>query len=1610
MSQHRRSAAIRRLFLSGALIAAITLLVGIGTGWASGEVGSSPTIGSDKPDYAAGDLVVLAGENWQPGESVQINVEDDEGKTWSREVWVIADEQGRIRDEFNLPDWFVATYRVTATGDFSGVATTTFTDGNVFVKNASTTPAGVTVGYRLERWNNDSSCPATAPSATANFTITGPEASSVSPLAGNSVGANNKDSVRVTFSSAPAGYAFDKWQSVAGAPGTNVGNDGAAPSTSTSFCINVTDSNISQTYVGFVKTTVTAPTAKAGADQTVNEGSSVNLDGSESTGATSYSWTQLTGPAVTLTGAGTATPSFTAADGPETLTFRLTATNAAGSSSDDVQVEIKNVKPTVKVSGPAAVNEGDSATYTYTATDPGADTLSVTETCGAAGTYAADPDPASYSCTFPDGPATSLVEVRANDGDEIGSGTLSVAIKNVKPTVKVSGPASANEGDSATYTYTATDPGADTLSVTETCGAAGTYAADPDPDSYSCTFPDGPATSLVEVRANDGDEIGSGTLSVEIKNVKPTVKVSGPASANEGDSATYTYTATDPGADTLSVTETCGAAGTYAADPDPASYSCTFPDGPATSLVEVRANDGDEIGSGTLSVEIKNVKPTVKVSGPAAVNEGDSATYTYTATDPGADTLSVTETCGAAGTYAADPDPDSYSCTFPDGPATSLVEVRANDGDEIGSGTLSVAIKNVKPTVKVSGPASANEGDSATYTYTATDPGADTLSVTETCGAAGTYAADPDPASYSCTFPDGPATSLVEVRANDGDEIGSGTLSVAIKNVKPTVKVSGPATANEGDSATYTYTATDPGADTLSVTETCGAAGTYAADPDPASYSCTFPDGPATSLVEVRANDGDEIGSGTLSVAIKNVKPTVKVSGPATANEGDSATYTYTATDPGADTLSVTETCGAAGTYAADPDPASYSCTFPDGPATSLVEVRANDGDEIGSGTLSVEIKNVKPTVKVSGPAAVNEGDSATYTYTATDPGADTLSVTETCGAAGTYAADPDPDSYSCTFPDGPATSLVEVRANDGDEIGSGTLSVAIANLKPTVKVSGPATANEGDSATYTYTATDPGADTLTITETCGAAGTYAADPDPASYSCTFPDGPATSLVEVRANDGDEIGSGTLSVAIANLKPSGDAGGPYSGTWGNPIEFTGTATDPAGSNDTLTFEWDFDYSGTFSADTTGASPSHTYAAPGSYTAALRVSDEDGGTDSIRTASVTVGKHPTSLTYGGDSSEQYSDFTDLKATLLDGSTPLAGKTITFTIGSQTTTATTNASGVATTTLQITQANDSYTVKASYAGDGLYDSASDSDPFTVTQENAGAFYTGDLFALTSSTSSSTATVVLSATIKDITALTGDPAYDPNAGEIPFAKVTFVDGAGKALSTGCSNLPVGLVSLADPKVGTVTCNWSANIGTQDSVQFTVGIKVEGRYIRYEGTDNTVVTVSKPIGTNFITGGGYLINQASAGQKAGGAGAKTNFGFNVKYNKSGTNLQGNINTIIRNAGRVYQIKGNSMTSLYVASSGVPSPTKPAKATFNGKANIQDITDPLETKAIDGNATLQVTMTDKGEPGSYDTIGITVWNKAGGLWFASRWDGTRTIEQLLGGGNLVAR
>jgi hypothetical protein len=101
------------------------------------------------------------------------------------------------------------------------------------------------------------------------------------------------------------------------------------------------------------------PEANAGADQTVNEGVVVTLDGSSSldidSGIAAFLWTQTSGPSITLSDPASPQPTFTAPNvGPEgaSLAFNLTVTDAGGLQDTDsciVNISWQNQPPTAVV-------------------------------------------------------------------------------------------------------------------------------------------------------------------------------------------------------------------------------------------------------------------------------------------------------------------------------------------------------------------------------------------------------------------------------------------------------------------------------------------------------------------------------------------------------------------------------------------------------------------------------------------------------------------------------------------------------------------------------------------------------------------------------------------------------------------------------------------------------------------------------------------------------------------------------------------------------------------------------------------------------------------------------------------------------------------------------------------------------------------------------------------------------------------------------------------------------------------------------------------------------------------------------------------------------------
>ena len=156
------------------------------------------------------------------------------------------------------------------------------------------------------------------------------------------------------------------------------------------------------------------PVADAGEDQSVAEGSPVTLNGGDSfdvdMDVLSYSWMQTSGQAVTLIGANTANPTFTAPYGAsggapgvvDTLTFELTVDDGSGGTVDTVTVEVTNVN-NVPVASAGSDQTVDEDTFVmlsgHASSDPDGDTLTFwwTQTGGTAVVLS---DPSNPSPTF----------------------------------------------------------------------------------------------------------------------------------------------------------------------------------------------------------------------------------------------------------------------------------------------------------------------------------------------------------------------------------------------------------------------------------------------------------------------------------------------------------------------------------------------------------------------------------------------------------------------------------------------------------------------------------------------------------------------------------------------------------------------------------------------------------------------------------------------------------------------------------------------------------------------------------------------------------------------------------------------------------------------------------------------------------------------------------------------------------------------------------------------------------------------------------------------------------------------------------------------------------
>ena len=269
----------------------------------------------------------------------------------------------------------------------------------------------------------------------------------------------------------------------------------------------------------------------AGGNQTANEGSSIAFAGTVSGGTAPYTYAWTFGDGGTATGS--LSPAHAYKDN-GSFTATLSVIDSKGlTGSGSLVATVKNVSPTVSLSGPTNGNVGTSLSFIATGSDPS----SVDQTAGFTfkwnfgdgGTATGAAVSHTYSAT---GTYTVSVTATDKDGGVSTPATTSLTISPPSSLVVSAGSAfTINEGGAKTFAGTVTG-GVPPYTYAWTFGDGGTSTASLTP---AYTYKDnGTFTATLTVTDSKGS-INSASVVATVNNVAPTGSLSGPTQGNTGE-------------------------------------------------------------------------------------------------------------------------------------------------------------------------------------------------------------------------------------------------------------------------------------------------------------------------------------------------------------------------------------------------------------------------------------------------------------------------------------------------------------------------------------------------------------------------------------------------------------------------------------------------------------------------------------------------------------------------------------------------------------------------------------------------------------------------------------------------------------------------------------------------------------------------------------------------------------------------------------------------------------------------------------------------------------------------------------------------------------------
>ena len=624
---------------------------------------------------------------------------------------------------------------------------------------------------------------------------------------------------------------------------------------------------------------------------------------------------------------------------------KTTAASAEATIAESDQI-------TVSISGPSTVDEGDTTT-TYTVSlsggTPTSDLTVSYATANGSAMAGSDYTSASGTLTFTQaapGSQTFTVQTTGDDIDE-NDETFTVTISNP------SGGGGATSLGTATVSTTINDdddaPSGITLSVNPT-------SVDENGSAVEVTV-----TATLS---------GGTTL---ISNTTVTTSIGGTASSSD-------YSATTLGSISIKAGQSSGSE-TFTVTPT----NDSIVEGDETIVVSGTHSGSLTVGTATFTINDDD-NAELSISGPTSnISEGNNASFTVTlskevakevtvawSVSPGTASASDYGTASGTVTFSADSAANSTQ-TF----TVAIIDDALSEGTEtfsVSLGTANSASATIDAsdpiTVDISGPSSVDEGDTTTvYTVSLTGgtPTADLTVDYATSDGTATAGSDYTSKSGTLTFTStaaGAQTFTVVTTEDTVDESGE-TYTVTISSPSG----GGGSTPTLGTATVTTTITDDDGTPSPPSPPSTPSPPNNPINVDPAVLSITGPSGSV-----------DEGFNATFTVTLsKSVATDVTVAWSATTGTAGSSDYSP---DSGRVTFPAGSSAGASRTITVavtndllSETSESFTVTLGTITTSSQVSVDASAGSATATIAASDPI-----TVTLSGPSAVNEGDTAAYT------------------------------------------------------------------------------------------------------------------------------------------------------------------------------------------------------------------------------------------------------------------------------------------------------------------------------------------------------------------------------------------------------------------------------------------------------------------------------------------------------------------------------------------------------------------------------------------------------------------------------------------------------